>query len=197
MGKRNKSCPPPQILDKTDVSASELQENFKKLIKEGYVLRGVNCSEEELEHIAYPRVGNDVSRESGRRYGVYATDEYRDIFAYALFSKRAIQQHFNNFVTTFSRIGDVQYIGLEPEIYEFAKNYRNKVFTDGFIKVFHGELFESASDAPHELVAPGPQCPEMIYKIGAHIADELFVTNGNNPTVLPVDEIPNAQNGTD
>ncbi|MEX0749035.1 MAG: hypothetical protein WD467_01920 [Candidatus Saccharimonadales bacterium] len=180
----------PEVYDWTALSYAEVRESLTELVGKGYLLHGSNPGSEQLHRTLTPYQGHDVRRESGQRYGVYATDNSVAVIPYALMNRKALRQRgFDSFVTSFgvSQVSDkpaAPYIGVDSKaVFDYIVEHPEEIFTAGYIYVLDAEPFVPAADAPDELVAEGEQIPRMIVRIGAQVGRDLFRPDGDNPTL--------------
>lgn len=173
------------VHDWTDKPHKEVEYLLSVLVDVGFLLHGSNPGSEELHYELEPRQGGELYRASGRKYGVYATDDYEGIFSFALMSRRRIEEKgFNNFLTSFQTKDGKLYISVDKqEVLDFIIQNRDEVFTDGYMYVLDSDDFTQNQDAPNEYVAATTQIPRAIIRIGAHIADELYYPEGEDPTL--------------
>lgn len=175
----------PEIHDWTDKSHEQVQSLFQELVEEGYLLHGSNLGSEELHYELTPYQGHDIYRDSGRQCCVYATDNYKSVFPYILLNRRGLREKgFNSFTTHFGVRDGKSYIAIDnQEVLDFVTEYWDEAFTDGYVYVLDPDDFTENHDSWHEYVAPSTQNPRSIIRIGAHVADELYYSEGENPTL--------------
>lgn len=175
----------PEIHDWTGKSHEQVQELLRELTEEGYLLHGSNLGSEELHYELTPYRGHDIYRESGRQFCIYATDNYESVFPYILLNRRGLREKgFNNFTTSFGVRDGKSYIAMDKqEVLDFITEHRDEAFTDGYVYVLGPDDFTQNRDAPHEYVAATAQKPRAIIRIGAHVADELYFSDGEDPSL--------------
>lgn len=178
-----------RIHDWTGKSHKEVEHLLATLVKAGLLLHGSNPGSEELHYKLEPRQGGEPYRASGRRCGVYATNDYEGIFSFALMSRRRIREYgLKNFTTSHQTKGGKLYIGVDKqEVLDFIIQNKDKVFTDGYVYVLDPGDFKPSHDAPHEYMSASVQHPRAIVRIGAHIADELYYSEGEDPTLYLIE----------